>query len=43
MAVYLLEFSQFFPEKAPKSGLLEQKSGVLLELCQSGGLIVSGL
>ena len=39
----ILEFSQFLPEKAPKSGLLEQKSGVLLEFCQSGGLIKSGL
>ena len=38
-----LEFFQFFPQKAPKRGLLEQKSGVLLELCQSGGLIESGL
>ena len=36
-------FSNFFPQKAPRRGLLEQKSGVLLELCQSGGLIESGL
>ena len=34
---------QFFPQKAPKRGLLEQKSAVLLEFCQSGGLIKSGL
>ena len=39
----ILEFSLFLPEKAPKSRLLEQKSGVLLELCQSGSLIESGL
>ena len=35
----ILEFSQFLPQKAPISGLLEQKSGVLLEFCQSGCLI----
>ena len=39
----VFEFFQFFPQKAPKRGLLEQKSGFLLELCQSGGLIESGL
>ena len=35
----VFEFSQFFPQKASKGGLFEQKSGILLELCQSGGLI----
>ena len=39
----IFEFSKFLPQKVPKSGLLEQKSGVLLEFCQSGGLIKSGL
>ena len=39
----VFEFFQFLPQKALKRGLLEQKCGVLLELCQSGGLIESGL
>ena len=39
----VFEFFQFLPPKALKRGLLEQKCGVLLELCQSGGLIESGL
>ena len=38
----VFEFFQFFPQNAPKRGLLEQKSGVFLEICQSGGLIKSG-
>ena len=38
----ILVFSQILPQKATKSELLEQKSGVLLEFCQSGGLIKSG-
>ena len=32
-----------FASKSPKKGTFRAKSGVLLELCQSGGLIESGL
>ena len=38
----IFELSQFLPQKAPKIGLLQQKSAVLLEFCQSSSLIESG-